>query len=123
MSKTRVSLLYLAYYLVIIGTGLLLLPHRTLEILQSSIDYGDVFPRVSGMLMSGLGLAVLRMIRAHSYELYPATITIGLYFIACIVAFYIMTRDPLFLVLLGIVGFGLVLTLGAYLFDRRSHRT
>jgi hypothetical protein len=55
MVKTRISLFYLAYYLAIIGTGLLLAPHRALEILQSSADYGDVFPRLSGMLMGGLG--------------------------------------------------------------------
>src|SRR6516165_1872351 len=42
---------WLTIYLVIIGTGLLLAPRRALEMLQSSADYGDVFPRLSGMLM------------------------------------------------------------------------
>ena len=51
MDKTRISLFYLGSYLVIIGIGLLLAPHQTLKILQSNGDYGDVFPRVSGMLM------------------------------------------------------------------------
>jgi hypothetical protein len=48
MDKTRI---YLGSYLVVIGIGLLLAPHQTLKILQSNGDYGDVFPRVSGMLM------------------------------------------------------------------------
>jgi hypothetical protein len=120
MKKTRLSLFYLAYSLVIIGTGLLLAPRPTLEILQSGVDYGDVFPRVAGMLMSGLGLAVLGMIRVNSYQLYPATITIRLYFITCILAFYAMTYDRLFLVLLAIVGFGLILTSAAYFLDWRE---
>jgi small basic protein len=49
------------------------------------------------MLMSGLGLLIFGMIRAHSSELYPATLFMRVYFIACIVAFYAMTGDPLFL--------------------------
>ena len=72
--------------------------------------------------MSGLGLSVFGMIGAHSAELYPATLFMRVYFIACILAFYTMTADPLFLVLVGIVGLGFVLTLGSYLLDRKASR-
>jgi hypothetical protein len=121
MSKTRLSLFYLGSYLTVIGFGLLFTPHTTLKILQSNGNYGDVFPRVAGMLMSGLGLSIFGMIRARSSELYPATLFIRVYFIACIVAFYAMTGDPLFLVLVGIIGLGFALTLAAHLLDRRDH--
>lgn len=70
--------------------------------------------------MSGLGLSIFGMIRTHSSELYPTTLFMRVYFIACIFAFYTMTADPLFLVLAGIVGLGFVLTLGSYLLDRKS---
>ena len=120
MKNTRLSLFYLGSYLTIIGFGLLFAPHGTLKLLQSNGDYGDIFPRVAGMLMSGLGLSVFGMIRARSSELYPATLLMRVYFIACIVAFYAMTGDPLFLVLVGIVGLGFGLTLFSYLTDRRS---
>jgi hypothetical protein len=120
MHKTRLSLFYLGSYLLIIGIGLLLAPHETLAILQSTGDYGDIFPRFSGMLMSGMGMSIFGMIRARSYDLYPATLFIRVYFIVCIVAFYTMTHDPLFLVLTAIVGLGLVLTLTSYLLDRKS---
>jgi hypothetical protein len=73
MKKTRLSLFYLGSYLTIIGLSLLLAPHDTLKLLLSNGDYGDVFPRVAGMLMSGMGLSVLGMIRAHASDLYPAT--------------------------------------------------
>jgi hypothetical protein len=122
VSRTRLSLFYLGLYLALIGFGLLLGPNVTLKILQSNGDYGDVFPRVAGMLMSGLGLSVFGMIRAHSSELYGATLFMRAYFIACILAFYAMTADPLFLVLVGIVGLGFVLTLGSYLLDRKTSR-
>ena len=57
MNKTRLSLLYLGSYLVLIGLGLLFAPESTLRLLQSNAEYGNVFPRIAGMLMSGLGLA------------------------------------------------------------------
>ena len=120
MIKTRLSLFYLGSYLSIIGIGLLLAPRATLGLLQSTGDYGDVFPRVAGMLMSGLGLSIFGIIRARADALYPATLLIRLYFLACIIAFYAMTRDPLFLVLLLIVGLGFVLTLSSYLYDRKA---
>ena len=101
---------YLGSYLAIIGFGLLFVPHETLKILQSNGNYDDVFPRVFGM------------IRARATELYPATLVIRVYFIGCIGAFYAMTSDPLFLVLIVIVGLGFVLTLGSYLLDRKSSR-
>jgi hypothetical protein len=122
MNRTRISLYYLGSYLTLIGLGLLLAPQGTLKILQSNRDYGDVFPRVAGMLMSGLGMAVFGIIRARSFQQYPATLFIRVYFIACCVVFYSMTHDPLFLVMMGIIGIGLVLTLTSYLLDRKSPR-
>ena len=122
MNRTRISLYYLGSYLTLIGLGLLLAPQGTLKILQSNRDYGDVFPRIAGMLMSGLGMAVFGIIRARSFQQYPATLFIRVYFIACCVVFYSMTHDPLFLVMMGIIGIGLVLTLTSYLLDRKSPR-
>lgn len=120
MSRTRVSLYYLGTYLVVIGLGLLAAPHETLTLLQSNSNYGDVFPRVAGMLMSGLGLSVFGMIRARSFQQYPQTLLVRTYFLFCIAVFYAMTHDPFFVVLAAIVGLGFVLTLGSYLLDRHS---
>ncbi|MGH8711090.1 MAG: hypothetical protein ACREVA_07210 [Burkholderiales bacterium] len=120
MNKTRISLYYLGSYLTIIGFGLLFAPDGTLKVLQSNGVYGDVFPRIAGMLMSGLGISVFGIIRARAAELYPATLFIRLYFLICIVVFYMMTRDPLFLVIFAIVALGFVLTLSSYILDRRK---
>jgi len=120
MSRTRVSLFYLGSYLVLIGFGFLLVPDGSLKMLQSNRHYDETFVRIAGMLMSGLGLAIFGMIRARAFELYPATMLMRVYFIGCFVAFYLTTHDPLFLVLVGIVGLGLLLTLSSYLFDRKS---
>ena len=120
MHKTRLSLFYLGSYLTLIGLGLLLVPDKTLKLLQSNAEYGNVFPRIAGMLMSGLGLAVFGIIRARVPELYPTTLFIRMYFLVCITVFYWMTSDPLFVVLVVIVGIGFVLTASSYVLDRRS---
>jgi len=120
MSKMRLSLVYLAAYLLVIGIGLLFAPRWTLALLQSNADYGDVFPRLAGMLMSGLGITVVGMIRGNTAALYPATLAIRVYFGVCLAVFYAISADPVFLVVLGIVALGFVLTLSGYLADRRQ---
>jgi hypothetical protein len=111
--------LYLASYLTLIGLGLVFLPDETLSLLQSNGEYGNIFPRLVGMLMSGMGISVLGMFRARVPELYPATLFIRVYFLVCLAAFYGMSNDPLFLVLIVIVAIGFLWTLTSYLVDRR----
>ena len=110
--------MYLGSYLVFVGLGLLVAPQDTLRLLHSDGEYGDVFPRVAGMLMSGLGFSVFGIIRAGVPELYSATIFIRVYFLICLAVFYRMTSDALFLVLIVIVGIGVALTLSCYFLDR-----
>ena len=120
MNRTRLSLYYLCSYLLFGGLILLFFPKEGLRLFLSTGDYGDVFPRVAGMLLTGLGMTVLGIIRVRAEALYPATLIIRAFFLACIVAFYVMTRDPLFLVLLAIVGFGFVLTGLTYLTEKKK---
>ena len=118
MERTRKSLYYLAGYLILIGLGLLLVPDRMLKLLLSNGQYGDVFPRLAGMLMSGLGFSIAGIIRARAQSQYPGTLLVRSYFIVCLLAFYWISADPLFLVIVGIVGVGAALTLACYLVDR-----
>jgi hypothetical protein len=117
MNRTRLSLFYLAGYLLAGGAALLLAPKETMQFLLSNGDYGDVFPRVAGMFATGLGLSILGMIRARSEAQYPTTLMVRAYFMICLAAFYWMSRDPLFLVVLVVVAAGFVLTFSAYLID------
>jgi hypothetical protein len=72
------------------------------------------------MFVTGLGMAVFAIIVARIEALYPVTLVIRAFFLVCMSAFFLMTRDPLFLVLLGIVGFGFVLTGVTYLTERKQ---
>ena len=120
MNKTRFSLFYLAGYLIPAGFALLLAPQFATKLLFSNGEYGDVFPRVAGMLILGLGLIIVQIIRLRLDVLYTTTMIVRIFFCACFVVFYSMSKDPFFLVLLGIVGFGLVLTGTSFVLDRRS---
>jgi hypothetical protein len=118
VNRTRVSLYYLAGYLIAGGVALLLAPDQTLKFLLSNAHYGNVFPRLAGMALSGLGMNIAGIIRARAQALYPGTLIVRSYFIVCLVSLYWLSRDPFFLTVLVIVGVGVALTLTCYLADR-----
>ena len=120
MKKTRFSLFYLAGYLIPAGLLLLVAPTFSTRLLLSNGDYGNVFPRLAGMLLIGLGILVVQIIRFHLDMLYTTTLAIRLFFCVCFIIFYLMSQDPFFLVLLAIVAFGLILTGTSYLLDKQS---
>jgi hypothetical protein len=118
VNRTRMSLYYLAGYLTVGGCALLLVPDQALKLLLSNGNYGNVFPRLAGMLLSGLGLNIAGIIRARAQALYPATLVVRSYFVVCLLWFYLLSKDPFFLVVLGVVLIGMALTLTAFLADR-----
>jgi len=119
MEKTRFSLFYLAGYLLPAGSGLLFAPQATLKLFLSNTDYGDVFPRLAGMFLLGLFIIVVQLIHLRAYVLYPTTLIVRGFFCICLVWFYYLSHNPLFLVMLGIVGFGVLLTSLCYITERR----
>src|SRR6185503_13130787 len=80
MNKTRLSLYYPATYLTVAGLSLLLAPQLSLKLLLSNGEYGDVFPRVAGMMILGLGLIVIQVIRLRQEQLYSTLWAIRLLF-------------------------------------------
>ena len=121
MTRTRFSLFYLAGYLIPAGLLLLLAPTFSTRLLLSNGDYGNVFPRLAGMLLIGLGILVVQIIRLRLDQLYTTTLVIRLFFVVCLVVFYAMSGDPFFLVLVAIVGFGLIFTGISFYLDRQSN--
>ena len=120
MIRTRLSLFYLAGYLIPAGLLLLFAPTFALRLLLSNGEYGDVFPRMAGMLLIGIGVIVVQFIRLRLEMLYTTTLVIRAFFCGCFIVFYIISRDPFFLVLLGIVAIGLIWTGFSYVMDKRS---
>jgi len=123
MRRTRLSLFYLAGYLLPTGLLLLVAPRMTLRLLLSNGDYGsDVFVRVVGLLLLAVGLIVVQIIRYRVEVLYPTTLMVRAVFLIGFLGFYLYTRDPLFLVILGVVGLGFILTGTSYWLDRRERQ-
>lgn len=120
MRRTNLSLIYVATYLLAAGIFLLLAPGLALRLLLSTGDYGDVLPRLLGLMLLGLGILVAQIVRYRIALLYSTTLVVRGIFILGIVALYAMSGDPLFLVLLVIVGVGVLATSASYVLDRRQ---
>jgi hypothetical protein len=121
MNKTRRSLYYPATYLTVAGLSLLLAPQLSLKLLLSNGDYGDVFPRVAGMMILGLGLIVIQVIRLQQEQLYSTLWALRLFFCIGWLALFLYTGDPYFIVLLAIVGIGFIWT-GINLWQERGDK-
>lgn len=119
MHKTRLSLWYLFSYLVFGGCGFLLFPVQALAMFQSTGDYGLPMVRLSGVLLLGLAIIVFQVIRLRVSQLYPTTLIVRLTILVVLGFLYAGSADPLFLILIGIVGAGVLLT-GALYFSERS---
>jgi uncharacterized protein YjeT (DUF2065 family) len=118
MSKTRMSLYYLAGYLWIGGLALLVAPIFSANLLLSNTEYSAVMLRALGMFMIGVGIIVVEIIRLSISVLYPTTLIVRIFFCACLLFFYFTTQNPFFIVLFGIVVLGLLLTGTSYLSER-----
>jgi hypothetical protein len=104
----RLTLIYLAAYLVIGGCGFLVAPTLALRLLLSKGAYGDIMPRVVGLFMFVLGGVIVQFVRARDYRYYLYTIMARSFIVVVMTALYFKARDPLFLVLDAIVLIGLL---------------
>ena len=120
MHKTRLSLFYLAGYLLIGGIGFLIVPRTMLKLFISNGDYSDLMVRFVGLLLIALGALVVQIIRVRALQMYPATLIVRTIILVGLLIFFVVYRDPMMMVLLAIVGIGFALTLTCLLLDRRS---
>ena len=120
MSRTRLSLFYLAGYLWVGGIGLLLAPNDIANLFLSNIEYSAVMLQSLGMFMIGLGIIVVQIIRLHVSALYPTTLIVRVFICACLLYFFISTSNPFFLVLFCIVILGVLFTGSIYFLERRG---
>lgn len=119
-SWSRWSLVYLISYLGGGGLGLVVDPDLALGLLGSNGAYGEVLPRLLGMMMIALGSIVAQIVRHGIDTLYPTAVVVRIALCVGLVGLYALSADPLFLTLLGIVGLGVVLTVVGLWRDRTS---
>ena len=120
MNNTRLSLYYLAGYLLIGGISFLFAPQFSTKLFLSNQVYSEVMISSFGMFMVGLGVIVVQIIRVHLHILYSTTLIVRIFFCGCLLTFYFKSLNPLFLILFGIVGLGVVLTGISYFVDSQG---
>ena len=120
MHRTHLSLYYLVSYLTVAGLALFLAPGFALPLLLSNGDYGNVLPRLAGMLLLGLAILVGQIVRLRIEALYATTLAVRLFFLVSFVFLFAISGDPFFLVVFGIVAVGVILTGVSYLRDRQA---
>ncbi len=120
MNKTRLSLYYLATYLTVGGIGFMLLPQTMLTLFFSNGTYSHIMVRFNGVLLLSIGIFVIQLIRHQVSELYGTTLIVRTIILIALVALYFISRDPLMISLLVIVGLGFALTLTSYILDRKA---
>ena len=120
MKRTHMSLYYLIGYLIPGGIALLTFPQLTLKLFFSNTDYGDVLPRLVGMLMLALGIIILQVVRHRLEALYTTALIVRSGMLPILLGLYLYSGDPLFITLLVVVGVGVVMTGTSYWLDKRS---
>jgi hypothetical protein len=120
MDRTRLSLLYPAFYLATSGLSLTFTPRLALDMMFATSDYSLPIVRMCGLFILGLAAIVIQTIRHRLTALYTTLIAVRVGFCAGYVALYAQTRDPFFLVVLAIVGAGLLASTAAWALDARK---
>jgi len=120
MPRSRFSLIYLAAYLIGSGVSLLAAPTLTLKLLFSDGHYGEVIPRMVGALALALGIIVVQIFRLRIHSLYLTLVFVRVMLCSVWLVLFGECRDPFFLVLFTVVGFGLTWTAIGYWLDRRA---
>jgi hypothetical protein len=123
LRKTRQSLFYTATYLYLGGAAFVAFPKLALVLFLSSGDYSDLMVRMAGTLLLGLAIIVTQIIRHRVTILYPTTLVVRALFLFAFANFFYIYHDPMMLVLMGIVGLGVILTLSGLFLDRRDKMT
>jgi hypothetical protein len=114
------SLYYLAAYLIGAGLALIFAPSIALGLLLATGHYGDVIPRLLGVVLLALGIVIVQIIRHRLEVLYTTTLLVRTFIVAVLAGLFIYSHDPLFISLIVVVGLGMVLTGTSYLSERRT---
>ena len=106
----RISLGYVAFYLLAGGIPLALDPDLALRLLLSNGHYGEVMPRLVGLVMILLGGLVSQIVRQGIASLYVTTFVLRVFMLAALLTLYFYSGDPMMLVIFVIVGVGVAAT-------------
>jgi uncharacterized protein YjeT (DUF2065 family) len=120
MRRTRLSLFYLAGYVLPSGVLLLVAPTFVSQLLLSNQVYDEPAMRLAGLVLLALGVFVVQLIRLHVEVMYTTTLIVRSILSLGLLWLAVSTGNPFFAVVLAVVLFGVALTGVSYLLDRRE---
>ena len=120
MKLKKITLTYLASYLIGGGLGLVAFPDLFLELLQSNQDYGDIMPRFAGVFMMALGGLVGMILYHKDFKYYGFSIAARTIIVAILFWLYSLTSNPFFIVINVIVLVGLIPSYIAILIENKN---
>jgi hypothetical protein len=118
MNLKRISLSYVAAYLMMGGLGLAIIPDLFLELFQSNKDYGNVMSRVVGMFMITLSGLIAAMLYFKDFKYYGFSIAVRTFIVLFLFLLFFMNGDPFFIVINVIVLLGLLPSYVIFMKDR-----
>jgi hypothetical protein len=118
--RTRLSLCYVAGYLILSGLALLVAPEGSLKLMRATADYGQIMPRWVAMMSLALGATIVQILRHRLPVLYPMGFFMPAGMVPGLLGLYFQSGDPLFATLSGIVGVGVAITGASMLIDARQ---
>ena len=110
MNKTRWSLAYLAFYTTLIGLGGIFFSDKMLVFLGSNNHYGDVAPKMVGVLIVSIGIITAQAVRYNEHKLFPTLLWFRILVGVTMFILYFTSHDPMFLVVFAIGGVGVLIT-------------
>ena len=120
MRRTRLSLYYLAGYLVPSGVLLFFVPAFTTNLLLSNHAYDEPPLRLAGVVLIALSVFIVQLIRHHVEVMYTTTLVVRAVLSLGLLYLLVSTGNPFFGVILVVVLIGVALTGASYLVDRRE---
>ena len=120
LRRTRVSLYCLTAYLVPLSIGLLISPTGTFHTLGSHAEHATAAWRLFGALLLLLAIVVVRLILKHRSTAYINTAIGRLVFVGLFSFLVGRTGNPAYALILIVLGFGEMWTLGALAVDLRE---
>ena len=110
MPTMRLSLFYLAGYLLPVGLLLMVVPQLTMRLLLTNHAYDDLGLRLGGVFAVALGMVVVSMIINRAARMYSTTLFVRAFIIASLVVLFGIYRDPALVAISAVVIVGWVLT-------------
>lgn len=122
LPRTRLSMFYLAGYLLPVGAALMFVPQLTMKLLFSNHAYDDLGLRMGGVFLFAIGMIVSGMIINQAYRAYPVTLFVRAFIISALFILFALYRDPALLAINLVVAIGWLLTFFGWRRDKADRQ-